>query len=65
MLTKQSHVVPIPGTKRSKYVIENAAAADITLTAQDVSELDNLFAPSAIAGDRYVPAGRMGIEASY
>jgi aryl-alcohol dehydrogenase-like predicted oxidoreductase len=46
-------IVPIPGTRRPAYVRENAAAADLTLTAADVAELDALFSPGAVAGDRY------------
>jgi len=46
-------VVPIPGTKRQQYVRENAAAADIELSAEDVAWLENLFARDAVAGERY------------
>ncbi len=59
LLSKHPHVVPIPGTKRPKYVIENAAAASIALSAQEIAALDELFDPSAVAGDRYAP-DRMG-----
>jgi diketogulonate reductase-like aldo/keto reductase len=51
--------VPIPGTKRPRYVIENAAAVGIELTAQEIAALDALFEPSAVAGERYAP-DRMG-----
>jgi aryl-alcohol dehydrogenase-like predicted oxidoreductase len=44
------YVVPIPGTKTPKYLADNAGAADLTLTAADLAELDALPAP---VGDRY------------
>ncbi|XVV08069.1 aldo/keto reductase [Actinosynnema sp. CA-248983] len=47
------HVVPIPGTKRVKYLEENAAAAGITLSADDLKAIEN--ATPAPAGDRYPP----------
>ncbi|MGH8301223.1 MAG: aldo/keto reductase [Steroidobacteraceae bacterium] len=59
LLSKQPDVVPIPGTKRPRYVIENAAAVGIKLSVQEIVALDGLFEPSAVAGDRYA-ADRMG-----
>ena len=52
---KGSAIVPIPGTRRSRYVSANAAAASIALSDADVSTLDTLFAPGAIVGERYTP----------
>lgn len=49
-LAQGPHVIPIPGTRRMRYVEENAAAAAIRLTQQDLTELDAL--PEA-AGSRY------------
>jgi aryl-alcohol dehydrogenase-like predicted oxidoreductase len=54
-------VVPIPGTKRSAYVIQNAAAAAIRLSAEEVATLDRLFPPEAVAGERYTPEGMKGL----
>ena len=53
LLAKGRDIVPIPGTKRVKYVEENAAAADIALSAADVQELEQTFTPDAAIGDRY------------
>ena len=53
LLAKGNDIVPIPGTKRQKYVEENAAALDIELTPAELSELELMFSPSAVAGDRY------------
>ena len=49
-LAQGPHVIPIPGTRRMRYVEENAAAAAIRLTEQDLAELDSL--PEAV-GSRY------------
>jgi aryl-alcohol dehydrogenase-like predicted oxidoreductase len=46
-------VVPIPGTKRVGYLEENAAAADVELTAEDLRALDEAAPHGATAGDRY------------
>ncbi len=50
LLAQGPQVIPIPGTKRVARLEENAAAADLTLSAADLAELDALPAPS---GDRY------------
>ncbi|MEU5691131.1 aldo/keto reductase [Actinosynnema sp. NPDC020468] len=47
------HVVPIPGTKRVKYLEENAAAASITLSAQELARIEEVV--PAPAGERYSP----------
>ncbi len=50
VVAQGSRVVPIPGTKTPKYLLDNVAAADLDLTAADLAELDALPAPT---GDRY------------
>lgn len=50
VLAQGSHVVPIPGTRRLTYLEENAAAARLQLTADDLAELDAL---PAAEGSRY------------
>jgi aryl-alcohol dehydrogenase-like predicted oxidoreductase len=50
VLAQGRHVVPIPGTKTPKYLADNAAAADLELSAADLAELDALPAPE---GARY------------
>jgi aryl-alcohol dehydrogenase-like predicted oxidoreductase len=46
-------VVPIPGTKRIQYLEENAAAADVELTAEDLARIDAIAPRGVAAGDRY------------
>jgi aryl-alcohol dehydrogenase-like predicted oxidoreductase len=50
VLAQGRHVVPIPGTKTPKYLADNAGAADVTLSAADLADLDTLPAPQ---GTRY------------
>jgi aryl-alcohol dehydrogenase-like predicted oxidoreductase len=53
VLSRGDDVVPIPGTKRRSYLEENAAAAAIELTPEDLSRIDEVFPRGAAAGDRY------------
>jgi aryl-alcohol dehydrogenase-like predicted oxidoreductase len=53
LLHKGEHVVPIPGTKRRKYLEENVAAAAISLDAAQMKALDDALAPDKISGPRY------------
>jgi aryl-alcohol dehydrogenase-like predicted oxidoreductase len=53
VLSRGSDVVPIPGTKRVRYLDDNVGAVDVTLTADDLAELDALAGKAA--GDRYTP----------
>ena len=55
VLSKGEDVVPIPGTKRRKYLEENAAAVDIQLSPAQLQELEEIFPPEAVAGERYAP----------
>lgn len=56
ILNKQDNVIPIPGTRRQKYLEENVAATRIRLSPEEVATLDALFAPEAVAGTRYPEA---------
>jgi aryl-alcohol dehydrogenase-like predicted oxidoreductase len=53
LLTRGPQVVPIFGTRRSAAVEENAAAADVELTAEELATLDQLLPAGAAAGDRW------------
>jgi aryl-alcohol dehydrogenase-like predicted oxidoreductase len=50
-------VVPIPGTKRRKYLEENAGAAGIELSSNELSRIDQAAPKGAAAGDRYADMG--------
>jgi aryl-alcohol dehydrogenase-like predicted oxidoreductase len=53
LLHKGEDMVPIPGTKRRKYLEENVAAAEIRLTGAEMAELDAALPPEKVAGPRY------------
>jgi aryl-alcohol dehydrogenase-like predicted oxidoreductase len=53
LLAKNEDVVPIPGTKRRRFLEENVAAEAISLSAEDVGALDAVFPVGAAAGTRY------------
>ncbi|GAB2779280.1 aldo/keto reductase [Halomonas shantousis] len=53
LLHKGPDIVPIPGTKRRKYLEENVAAAALTLEPEQMQILDEALAPDKIAGPRY------------
>jgi len=55
VLAKGDDIVPILGTKRVERVVENAGAAAVELSDEDLAELDGLFARGAAAGGRYAP----------
>ncbi|WP_390914632.1 aldo/keto reductase [Pseudosulfitobacter sp. SM2401] len=63
LLSKGDHIVPIPGTKRLKYLEENVAAADLTLTGDEATHLEAAIAPLDVAGARYTPEGMKGLNA--
>ena len=56
VLAQGDDVVPIPGTKRRKYLEENIQAVDITLTPEQVRELNEIFPLGAASGARYPEA---------
>ena len=53
LLHQSDDVVPIPGTKRRSYLEENAAAADIELTREDLERIDDAAPAGVTAGERY------------
>jgi aryl-alcohol dehydrogenase-like predicted oxidoreductase len=63
LLAQGEDLVPIPGTKRVRYVEENAAAADLRLDPQTVQALSAAAPPGATAGERYAPGGMATVNA--
>lgn len=56
VLSRGAHVVTIPGTRSVKRLEENRAAADLSLSREDLAELDRLAPPEAFVGTRYPEA---------
>ncbi len=57
VLSRGEGIVPIPGTKRRKYLAENTAAASLAVSADILARLDALFPLGVAAGERYPEAG--------
>ncbi|MGH2950197.1 MAG: aldo/keto reductase [Solirubrobacteraceae bacterium] len=62
VLAQGDDVAPIPGTKRVQYLEENAGAADVALSDDQLRALDELFAPGVVSGERYAEAGMRSVE---
>jgi aryl-alcohol dehydrogenase-like predicted oxidoreductase len=53
LLHKGPDIVPIPGTKRRRYLEENVGAAEVSLNAKEMATLDATLSPEKVAGPRY------------
>ncbi len=53
VMAQGDDIVPIPGTKRRKYLEENAAAAEIEFSASEVESIEGVFPVGAASGERY------------
>ena len=62
VLAQGPDIVPIPGTKRRKYLKENIGALAVQLTAEDLAAIESAFPRAAIHGTRY-PAAMMALSA--
>jgi aryl-alcohol dehydrogenase-like predicted oxidoreductase len=60
VITQGDNIFPIPGTKRTKYLEENADALKISFTTEELNTIDALFPKDAAAGERY-PAQMMSL----
>lgn len=63
LLGKDDDIVPIPGTKRIKYLEENAAAASIALSANESAVLEQALSNLPVSGERYTAEGMKGVNA--
>ncbi len=57
LLAQHPFIVPIPGTRRRERIDENAASTEVSLSADDISDLDLLVERIGVAGNRYDDAG--------
>jgi aryl-alcohol dehydrogenase-like predicted oxidoreductase len=62
VLAQGDNIVPIPGTKRRKYLDDNAGAVDVTLDETDLARIDALMPVGAAAGDRYAASSMATID---
>jgi aryl-alcohol dehydrogenase-like predicted oxidoreductase len=59
ILAQGADIVPIPGTGHQRYLEENARAADLVLTQDDIRRIDEAFPPEAVAGERLADFSRI------
>ncbi len=64
VLAQGTNIIPIPGTKRRKYLLENAGAIEVTLDPQDLAEIEVLLATYPNIGDRYSPSNYKLVDKS-
>jgi aryl-alcohol dehydrogenase-like predicted oxidoreductase len=62
LLAQGDDMVPIPGTKRRKYLEENIGALDVQLTPEELAEIDTTLPAGAAAGSRYSTPGMRTIN---
>ncbi|WP_350449043.1 aldo/keto reductase [Paracidobacterium acidisoli] len=62
VLAQGEEIVPIPGTKRRKYLEENAGAVTVQLTADDLKEIEAIAPKGAVAGERYDAGGMRAVN---
>ena len=62
VMAQGKDIVPIPGTKRLRYLEENVAAADVRLTGEDLARLDEAAPKGGTAGERYAEAAMRHID---
>jgi aryl-alcohol dehydrogenase-like predicted oxidoreductase len=62
LLAQGEDIVPIPGTKRRRYLEENVGALDVRLTPEELAKIDTILPPGAAAGPRYPERGMRTIN---
>jgi aryl-alcohol dehydrogenase-like predicted oxidoreductase len=62
ILAKDENIVPIPGTRRLTYLEENIGATNIRFSSEEIEQLETIFYPGAVVGERYTAEGMMGVN---
>ena len=57
VLAQGDDIVPIPGTKRCRYLEDNIAALEVRLTPEDLAQINRILPPGGAAGTRYPESG--------
>ncbi|NHM20330.1 aldo/keto reductase [Tritonibacter mobilis] len=63
LLAQGKDIVPIPGTKQSKYLRDNVRAAEVVLSDTDLADIDSGLAERPVSGARYTAEGMKGVDA--
>ncbi|HYG10364.1 MAG TPA: aldo/keto reductase [Pyrinomonadaceae bacterium] len=62
VLAQGTDIVPIPGTKRRKYLEENTGALEVHITPEDLARIDEIAPKGVAAGTRYPEAGMAAVN---
>jgi aryl-alcohol dehydrogenase-like predicted oxidoreductase len=62
VLAQGEDIIPIPGTKRRKYLEQNIGALDVRLSSEELERIDRILPPGAASGPRYHEAGMATIN---
>ena len=62
VLAQGNDIVPIPGTKRRKYLEQNLAASDLKLTREDLERIEQVAPKGVAAGERYAAPALAAID---
>ena len=62
VLAQGNDIVPIPGTKRRRYLEDNIGALEVRLTARELAELNRILPPGGAAGTRYPESGMQAVN---
>ncbi|UZJ76885.1 aldo/keto reductase [Fictibacillus sp. KU28468] len=62
LLAQGNDIVPIPGTKKTRYLEENVGAIKVELTQEDLNRINEAAPRGAVAGERYPEAGMKGVN---
>lgn len=62
VLAQDSNFVPIPGTKHVKFVEENAQAAELQISAEDLARVGEVFGGDSVCGDRYAKSHMISLD---
>ena len=62
VLAQGSDIVPIPGTKRVKYLDENLGAVTVQLTPEELRRIDDVLPPGSASGERYPAQGMRSVN---
>ncbi|HPQ45125.1 MAG TPA: aldo/keto reductase [Syntrophales bacterium] len=62
LLAQGDDIIPIPGTRRTKYLMENIGAVAVSLSKAETQAIEAAIPPDMVSGDRYPEAGLVGID---
>jgi aryl-alcohol dehydrogenase-like predicted oxidoreductase len=62
LLSRGGDIVPIPGTRRHKYLMENIEAVQVSMSEEEITRIESAMPPDMVKGTRYPEAGMIGID---